>query len=196
MDIEANELLSKIKNGDKLAFGEFFDRYWDGLYSVAWARVNDSEVAKDIIQELFISIWNRRQSLFIQSSVDAYLHTAVKLAVISHFRWKSKKDLHLQDAATRFDIISEQIGELDDYLELEKVIAETVNKMPTLLQQVYTLRNENKSIKEIAQELGIAEQTVKNYTMEVLRRLRLVIAEKYPEKYAAYMSALLILLNN
>lgn len=196
MGIEANVLLSKIKNGDKLAFGEFFDQYWDRLYTAAWARVNDSEVAKDIIQELFISIWNRRESLYIQSSVDAYLHTAVKLAVISHFRRKSKEDLHLQDAATRFDIISEQVGELDDYLELEKVIAETVNKMPTLLQQVYTLRNENKSIREIAQELGIAEQTVKNYTMEVLRRLRLVIAEKYPEKYASYMSALLLLLNN
>lgn len=195
MSLHTNLLLSKVKQGDADAFSQLFDFYWDKLYSVAWARVNDAEFAKDIVQELFIKLWNRREQLDIQTSLDAYLHSAVKLSVISHFRSKSKEDLQLQEAATRYEIITDATDGLEDYMELERVIAETVSQMPVLLQQVYTMRNESKSIKEIAEDLGIAEQTVKNYTSEVLRRLRLVITEKYPEKYAAYLSMLMLMLN-
>ncbi|KLT64780.1 RNA polymerase sigma factor [Pedobacter sp. BMA] len=195
MIISPNLLISRIKEDDESAFNALFEHYWEKLYSTAWARVNDSEVAKDIVQELFIKLWQRRKSLDIKGSVDAYLQSAVKLSVISHFRSKSKEDLQLQDAATRMEIIQEAVDGLEDYILLEQLIAETVARMPELLQQVYTMRNESKSIKEIAADLGIAEQTVKNYTAEVLRRLRLVIQDKYPEKYAAYLSILLYMVN-
>lgn len=195
MDSQPNLLISRIKNDDELAFNQLFEFYWEKLYSLAWARVNDADVAQDIVQELFIKLWQRRKSLDIKGSLSAYLHTAVKLSVISHFRSVSKEELQLQDAATRMSIIQDAAGDLEDYLLLEGLIAETVAKMPELLQQVYTMRNESKSIKEIAADLGIAEQTVKNYTAEVLRRLRLVIQEKYPEKYAAYLSILIVLVN-
>lgn len=191
----ASLLISRIQDDDELAFNQLFELYWEKLYKSAWARVNDEEIAKDIVQELFIKIWQRRKSLDIKGSVSAYLQTAVKLSVISYYRTKSKEDLQLQDAATRMSIIQDATGDLQDYLQLEVLITETVAKMPELLQQVYLLRNESKSIKEIAANLGIAEQTVKNYTAEVLRRLRLVIQEKYPEKYAAYLSILLVLVN-
>ena len=195
MIVDPNLLISRIKEDDELAFNQLFELYWEKLYSAAWARVNDAEVAKDIVQELFIKIWQRRKSLDIKGAVSAYLQTAVKLSVISHYRTKSKADLQLQDAATRMNIIQDAVSDLDDYLQLELLITETVAKMPELLQQVYILRNESKRIKEIAADLGIAEQTVKNYTAEVLRRLSLVIQEKYPEKYAAYLSILLYLVN-
>lgn len=195
MNYEPNLLIFRIKEGDVQAFNSLFDLYWEKLYSIAWARVNDSEVAQDIVQELFIKLWQRRESLLINGSVDAYLQSAVKFSIISHFRTKSKEDLQLQDAAIRMKIIQDTVGDLSDYLLLEELIAETVATMPALLQNVYLMRSESKSIKEIATELGIAEQTVKNYTSEVLRRLRLVIKERYPEKYAAYLSALLILVN-
>ncbi|WP_316739327.1 RNA polymerase sigma factor [Pedobacter aquatilis] len=195
MDGQPNLLISRIKQDDELAFNQLFDLYWEKLYGLAWARVNNADVAQDIVQELFIKLWQRRKSLDIKGSLSAYLHTAVKLSVISYFRSVSKEELQLQDAATRMSIIQDAAGDLEDYLLLEHLIAETVAKMPELLQQVYTMRNESKSIKEIAADLGIAEQTVKNYTAEVLRRLRLVIQEKYPEKYAAYLSILIVLVN-
>lgn len=195
MNSQLNLLIARITEDDELAFNQLFDLYWEKLYRIAWARVTDTQVAQDIVQELFIKLWQRRKSLDIKGSVEAYLYTATKLSIISHFRAKSKEDLRLQDAATRMDIIHHAVGELEDYLLLEKLIEDTVIKMPELLQQVYTMRNESKSIKEIAADLGIAEQTVKNYTAEVLRRLRMVIQEKYPEKCSAYLSILLVILN-
>lgn len=188
-------LLSRIKADDEDAFSLLFDRYWENLYSIAWARVNDADVAQDIVQELFIKLWQRRKTLQIHTSLDHYLQRAVKFSVISHFRSRFKEDLQLQDAATRMEILHDATSDLEDYFKLEQIIEETVAKMPELLQKVYTMRNESRSIKEIAQDLGIAEQTVKNYTAEVLRRLRLIIKEKYPEKYAAYMSIILVVLN-
>lgn len=190
-----NLLISRIKEDDEQAFNQLFDLYWEKLYSVAWARVNDCEIAQDIVQELFIKLWQRRKSLNIKGSLSAYLETAVKLSVISHFRSKSKEDLQLQDAATRMALLQEATGDLHDYLLLEQLIEETVAKMPELLQKVYTMRIESRSIKDIAANLGIAEQTVKNYTSEVLGRLRMVMQERYPEKCAPYLSILIVLLN-
>jgi DNA-binding NarL/FixJ family response regulator len=67
--------------------------------------------------------------------------------------------------------------------------------MPEMLQKVYQLRSENLSVKAIAGELGLAEQTVKNYISEVLRRLRHTIVEKHPEKHVTYLAVLMALLH-
>jgi predicted transcriptional regulator len=67
--------------------------------------------------------------------------------------------------------------------------------MPEMLRKVYLLRSENHSVKAIAGELGLADQTVKNYIAEVSRRLRIVIAEKYPEKHLTYMALLIAILH-
>lgn len=67
--------------------------------------------------------------------------------------------------------------------------------MPDMLQKVYQLRSKNKAVKEIASELGVAEQTVKNYISEVLRRLRIGIVDKHPEKQVTYVAIIFALLN-
>ena len=64
-----------------------------------------------------------------------------------------------------------------------------------MLKRVYQLRSENLSVKAIADELGLADQTVKNYIGEVSRRLRVTIAEKHPEKHLTYMALILAMLH-
>ncbi len=79
-------LLQLIKEGDHPAFDTLFDRYWKRLYQTAYARVNDQAIAQDIVQELFITIWQRRLTMTVQLSLENYLLSAVRLSVISHFR--------------------------------------------------------------------------------------------------------------
>jgi RNA polymerase sigma factor (sigma-70 family) len=189
-------LLELIKEGDHPAFDSLFERYWKRLYQTAYARVNDEAIAQDIVQELFITIWQRRRTLTIQLSLESYLLSAVRLSVISHFRSRRVNEVRLQDALERVGYLESSINSNADYLELEKTLAEAVNRMPEMLQKVYLLRSENKPVKVIAAELDIAEQTVKNYITEVSRRLRKTIIDKHPEKQVTYLAIIVALLNN
>ena len=181
------DLLLKVQRNDHDAFDVLFDRYWQRLFQSARARLNDSDTAKDIVQEIFIRIWQRRATLEISGSFENYLQSAVRLIVISHYRSAKANQVQLQGALERVNVLEDCIESLTDYLELERTLQLTVELMPEMLKRVYQLRSENLSVKAIAGELGLADQTVKNYISEVSHRLRIVIAEKYPEKHLTYM---------
>lgn len=190
-----SDLLLRISEDDHQAFDTLFERYWESLYRSALARLGDEAIAQDIVQEIFIKIWQRRETLVINTSLESYLHSAVRLSVISHFRSAKVNETQLQDALQRMNILEQAIADHTDYLSMEKTLAYEVSHMSETLQRIYQLRTENYSIKDIASELGLAEQTVKNYISEVLRRLRVAIKEQYPEKYAAYFSLIIAILH-
>jgi RNA polymerase sigma factor (sigma-70 family) len=185
------DLLLLVKDNGHSAFNALFDRYWKKAYQKAFARLNDKIVAQDIVQEIFINLWQRRANLDIHNSFENYLYSAVRLKVISYFRSQKAATLQLQDAFERMTLLESATESLSDYIELERVLEAAISVMPEMLQQVYLLRTENYSVKDIAGELGIADQTVKNYMGEVLRRLRVVIKEKYPEKNLTYLALIL-----
>ncbi|WP_179412171.1 RNA polymerase sigma factor [Mucilaginibacter sp. E4BP6] len=188
------DLLLLIKGNSHSAFNELFDRYWQKAYQKAFARLDDSTVAQDIVQEIFINLWQRRVNLDVHTSFENYLYSSVRLKVISYFRSQKVTTLQLQDAFERMTLLETATESLTDYIELERILEVAISVMPEMLQQVYLLRAENLPIKDIAGQLGIADQTVKNYMGEVLRRLRIVIKEKYPEKNLTYLALILAIL--
>ncbi|MDN3546912.1 RNA polymerase sigma factor [Mucilaginibacter aquaedulcis] len=188
-------LLQQIKANDHAAFDVLFDRYWEKLYKAALARLGDDVIAQDIVQEIFIKVWQRREKLSINTSIENYLLGAVRFSVIGHFRSQQASDLRMRDALERINLLEDSIEAIADYIELEKTLEEAENSMPEMLKKVYKLRCDNLSIKAIAGELGLADQTVKNYIAEATRRLRVVIVEKYPEKHLSYLALLMALLH-
>jgi len=189
------ELLKNIKGNNHFAFDVLFEKYWKKLYQTAFARLDDSDAAQDIVQEVFIKIWNRRESLDIKTSLENYLHGAVRLSIISHYRSKKATKIQLQNALERINWLEDSIHSVSDYLELEKTLHDAVERMPEMLKNVYRLRSENHSVKDIAIKLGLADQTVKNYIAEVTRRLRTTIAEKHPEKHLTYIALIIAMLH-
>ncbi|RWY54059.1 RNA polymerase sigma factor [Mucilaginibacter gilvus] len=193
-NLSEQELLLQIRRDNHEAFDVLFDRHWARCYQSARARLNGSDSAQDIVQEIFIKLWQRRSYLNVQGPLENYLQSAVKLSVISHFRSKKVTEVQLEDALDRINMLEDSIDSITDYLELEKTLQQTVELMPEMLKRVYQLRSENLSVKAIAGELGLADQTVKNYISEVSRRLRIVIAEKHPEKHLTYMALIAAIL--
>ncbi len=189
------DLLQLVKDDDHSAFNKLFDRYWQKAYQKAIARLDDESVAQDIVQEVFINIWQRRATLDIHTSFENYLYSAVRLKVISHFRSQKVSVVQLQDAIERMTLLETATESLTDYIEMERVLAAAVDAMPEMLKQVYLLRAENHSVKDIAGQLGIADQTVKNYMAEASRRLRVVIKDKFPEKHLTYIALILAALH-
>lgn len=193
-ELSDEELFLRIQEENTMAFDVLFNRYWERLYRAAFARLNNTDDAQDVVQEVLIRLWNKREKTQIKTTLENYLQGAIRLQVIDHFRSRKVREHQLQEALQRINILEESISDVTDYLELEQTLEAAVNQMPKMLKDIYLLRSENMSVHEIAQRLGLADQTVKNYISEVLRRLRVALKEKYPDKHLTYIVVLLTLL--
>ena len=164
-------LLTAIRADDTASFRILYDRHWKTLYIKACKSVDEDE-AKDIVQDVMVSLWNRRQEISIskEDEILRYLYTAVKYRVISYYAYTSakiKKELLFE--------LPETIppDHLLENKELRMLLDSAIEDMPGRMKLIFKMsREENLSVSNIALELKISDQTVKNQVTEALRRLR------------------------
>lgn len=167
-----------MRHDDGDAFHEIYERYWLRLYTSAFKRVRSKEDAKDLVQDLFVSLWTKRHTMVISTSLSSYLFTAVKYKVINHIESNIVKGTYLKSleiAASRYDnSTSETIINQD----LEQFAHLAISKLSPKMRQVFELsRRENLSVNEIADRLNISEQTVKNQISKALKILRMRMSD-------------------
>jgi RNA polymerase sigma-70 factor (family 1) len=166
------ELIETIATGSPDAFQILFNRHWKSLYAFVFRLTKDEDHSKDILQDVFMYIWNNREKLYTKDSFLPYLYTVAKSSVMSSFR---KDKVRLDGINTLLDSIHSPAHSDDNLLFKEVLLSVNteLSKMPSNMQQCFKLsRYEDKSIKHIAAELKLSEQTVKNNISEALRRLR------------------------
>jgi RNA polymerase sigma-70 factor (family 1) len=166
-----NILLAALRTGDEQAFKILYDRYWEELYVMIYRRLNDEAATKDIVQNIFVNLWTSRKSIMIESSLAPYLNRAARNRAISHY----KKGVAIM--ARDYNFHNEQVQHSPEFnleaRELEAIINQEIEKMPDTMRKTFVLsRRENKSIREIATELSLSEQTIKNNISQALDRLR------------------------
>ncbi len=165
------QLLLLLKNNDEGAFTELYIRYWDKLFTIAARKLGNPSEAEEIIQDIFLDLWNRRTTLQINSAVKSYLAVAVKYRVINLLAHKYQvlrfeKEINKNEA----DYSTTQWLSFE---ELQERLAALVAQLPEKCRIVFTLsRNEGLSQKQIASRLGIAEKTVESHLSKALRDLR------------------------
>ena len=116
-------LFASIRKGDKEAFAELFDRYWGKAFSIAYQKLNDQEATEEIVQELFIALWNKRESLSI-NNFSAYLYTCIKNKCLNYIESKIIEKKH-------WDYYRQFIPQAD--YETEKMVS-----YDTLLEAIHT----------------------------------------------------------
>lgn len=167
-----HELLSLVSEDNSLAFRVIYDRYIDELYQYSRKLHIDSERADDIIQEVFISIWNRKDDLNIEN-LRAWLFMAIRKKMLHELR-KEKYRTKYQESLISFispfwDPITEQL----QAKQLEEFINTEIAKLPQKMREVFILsRQQHLSHKEIAEALSISESTVRKQVNNVLRIFR------------------------
>ncbi|MGC4037730.1 MAG: RNA polymerase sigma-70 factor [Chitinophagaceae bacterium] len=168
-------LLELLKKDNQHAFKEIYLRYWDKLFSVAANKLDKNlPLAEDVVQDIFISLWQRRYSLEITVSLSAYLATSVKYKVIDARqriqrakRLKTEQALRISDK----DIGTEQQLSFE---ELKDRLAALVEKLPEKCKLVYMFSKENGySQKQIAEHLNISEKTVESHLSRAIKLIRL-----------------------
>lgn len=169
-----------MKDGDQKAFEALYERYWQEVYTMIYRRIGDKETSKDIVQELFINLWRYKNRIIAERSLAPWLNVAAKKQAISWYRKQTttrQRELLYHKNETWVASPTElEAKELQDLIDRE------IEKMPANMKQSFRLsRNENKSIKEIATELSLSEQTVRNNISMALERLRLQTRKFYSE---------------
>ncbi|QQL50469.1 RNA polymerase sigma-70 factor [Mucilaginibacter ginkgonis] len=169
-----HELITLLKQDRRSAFQELYNRYWRTLYNDAYKRLKDKQLCEEVVQEVFINLWQKREGIQINSTVGGYLHTAVSNLVIDFFRKDSVRARYREHYKLFNSEVDDTTQTEIDLRELSQTIAAEVSRLPDKCRSVYELsRKEHKSNKEIARELSISEKTVENHITNALRKLRL-----------------------
>lgn len=167
------ELVFLLKIGDSIAYTEIFNRYERLLYIHAYKRLQNREEARDIIQDIFIILWAKKNELNFNYSLRAYLYTSVRNRIfdlISHKKVASNYFLSLQTVVNIGDHITDHRVRLN---QLNALIEKEISELPTKMREVFQLsRGEQLSHSEIADRLQISEQTVKKQVQNALKILK------------------------
>lgn len=171
------DLIMSLREGNGDAFAEIYNRYWKQLLAIAYHHCRDKVMAEEIVQEVFIGLWNRRNELYIDN-VNAYLATAVRLSVFKQYvRQKRRDEIKEQAAGPSISTWDEE----KIYTRfLQQHINGIVEVLPEKCRLVFKLsRDEGLSIPEVAQRMGIAEKTAEAHLTKALKVLKLKLNRPY-----------------
>lgn len=167
------ELTNLLKSGDRTAFLEIYNRFQGLLYVYACKIIKDEEDAEDIVQEVFLYLWDKRSTIILKSSISSYLYSAVRF---KFFNLLDRKKIRT-DYKTSFQHFLDQ-GEYvtDNYIrekEFSQLIEKEIAALPDKMREIFELsRKHHLSRKEIAEQLNLSEKTVKNQINNALKILR------------------------
>jgi len=188
-------LFARIADSDEQAFGTIFDKYKAVLYPYILDLVKTEADAKEIIQETFLKVWLKRATLKEIENPGGWLYTVAANEASLHFRKEARYEKRLQKVAANAadpagsDPNLADIHEKFDTREVKTLIADAVKKMPLRRRQVFQMaRLEGYTRREIAETLGISENTVRNRLTEATE----FIQDYITKNRSLYLPALLI----
>ena len=181
------ELLRLTKNGNRRAFTTLYDRYWDDLYAFAYVRTKDETVTREILQNLWIRIFENSISIKCdnEGSARRYLFSKLNYNIIDFYHQrKSDTTTSAEDLPEPLlNITDEEYYEIlnsESAASLLKMVADVVSTLPTPQQRVYDLRvNQGKSVEETAETLGISKKTVSNHLSAAIAEVRRKLGPEY-----------------
>lgn len=157
---------------------KIYDAWWSQLFDLAYRKTGDADIATEIVQEVLISLWENRHQLTIEKSLSSYLFKAVKYRVLNHYKSNSIRQIHQNQLIRLADNdCEEHAEEILSAKETQSEIDLAIHELPEKMQAVFRMSKLwGKSNQEIAEELHISQQTVKNQLSSALKILRKSLA--------------------
>ncbi|SMC87438.1 RNA polymerase sigma-70 factor [Pedobacter africanus] len=170
------EVLTLLKGGNQSAFSELYNRYKQALYFHANRSLKDHDEARDMVQEVFASLWTKRETMVIPEAVDAYLYRSIRNRILNFIAHKKVVTKYTDSIDAFLERGSSTTDEIVREKELKKILEYEISRLPEKMRVVFEMsRNQNLSYKQIAAELNINEQSVRKHAQRAIRILRLRI---------------------
>lgn len=165
-------LLDGVRNDDRKAFRELYDRYQDKMYLLAFRKVHSKEIAEEIVQEVFVDLWEKRNRLNIQE-LRNYLFRSVKNGVLDYVRAQIVRQNYAKEFAPKSEPSSNDADDTLALRELTTAIHAGMDNLPDKTREIFKYnRLESLSPDEIANILNIPKRTVEYHITLGLRTMR------------------------
>lgn len=168
-----SELLALLSQDDKSAFDMLYLKHWPALYKSAYFILKDRDACKDVVQDIFVWLWEHRKHLEI-NSLKSYLNVAVKFKVSNYIRSGNIRESFFEElvkfAPAALSPTAEEFAEIK---EMNAIIQQAISNLPFRCREIFKLsREEHLSNQEIANRLSISVKTVESQMTIALRRIR------------------------
>jgi len=173
-DCTDDELIALMKADSQEAYTVIYDRYKALLFRHAYKKTGNADEAQDVLQDVFLALWNKRELVAEDHNLSGYLYTAIRNKILNLFAQKqvrSKYEASLLSFSVGGNVVT-------DYLIRERQLTEIINQeisaMPKKMREIFLLsRREHLKNKEIAELLNISEHTVATQLKRALKLLRM-----------------------
>ena len=173
------QLWEAIIDDDFRAFNALFKRYWQKLFMNAYTQIKDRDACEEIVQDIFIYLWNKRKQLEIES-FPKYLAASIRYKVLNHLRSAKLSQLsYIEDLNDIRDHVCANEGDENiEQTELIQQLHSYLDHLPNRCKEIFVMsRLEHLSNEEIAERLNISKRTVENQVTNALRLLRLSLKD-------------------
>ena len=172
-------------------FQKVFEQYYNVLCNYAVTFLRDLSLSEDIVQEVFVRVWEKKQDIITSDTIRFYLFTAVRNNCLTHLQKEKKAaivELNDYDAADEQISFSHEVKAETDY---KAQLADAMDQLPPKCREVFMLsRISRQSYKEIADSLDISVKTVENQIGKALKILR-----AYVKEHKIFLIILIIIIN-
>jgi len=176
--ISETEIIRRIRQGDKGQFESLFRSSYVSLVRYAKTIIKDQDTAEEIVQDLFVRLWQDRQKLKIESSLNGYLFRAVHNRCLHWLDHSRVVEKHAREMSEREAEKTESPVEIMQYNELQLKIAKVIERLPERCGRIFCMnRFEGFKYTEIAEKLSVSVKTVEANMGRALKEFRKVLKE-------------------
>ena len=166
-------LLKGLKKSDHECFQNLFAKYSQPLYRFSLSYLKSTEAAEDVVQEVFLKIWQKRKEIDTGKSFQSYLFTIALNVIRKQFNKLSASNLLKHDLLISFAENKETFDDKDDFNEMVNKLEVLIQQMPERRRKIFRMKKlEGKSQKEIADKFDITPKTVEYHITESMKFLK------------------------
>lgn len=163
-------VITKLHSGDEMVFKEIFKQYYLPVRSFAWRFVKDNDIAEDIVQDVFLQVWEKRLTFNVLAEIKSYLYTSIRNACLDYLKHERVKQKH--ETQILVSMLHEEEQEYILEEEVDSLIYKAIGTLPRQAQKIVIMTMNGDSNLEIAQKLNITVNTVKSTKLKAYRVLR------------------------
>lgn len=171
--INETELFAQLAKGSESAFVEIYWHYTKRLYPYILKMVHDEEVSEEIVQDVFVQLWEKRSALSEVQYPTSYLFNIASNRTLNYLKRESNHARILEKYASANSELSNETEDFFDLKESTDIINEAIAGLPKQRRIIFELsRNEGLNNEQIAERLNLSRQTVKNQLVHALKHIR------------------------
>lgn len=171
--ISDEQLIPSVRRGDHFAFDQLFHKYGSSLFSFVVSVLKDESDAEEVVQDVFLKIWEKRKDLDSSLSFKSYLFTIALNTTKNRYRKKLQAEKYKQDLALELNFNQTSDFDAVEYRNLLDYVDKIIERLPPSRREIFILsKKDGLKNPEIAKLLSISEQTVKNQLVSAMKFLR------------------------